>query len=129
MSIHKSKGLEFNVVFVSSIEKGFNYQDMKPKIVYDQDLGIGVNFVSEGIDYKTITKDAINLKAKKEKISEEMRVFYVALTRAKERLILVGFQKDVNNELTELENELSISKSKEKIDPNLLEKRQITFHG
>ena len=123
MSIHKSKGLEFNVVFVSSIEKGFNYQDMKPKIVYDQDLGIGVNFVSEGIDYKTITKDAINLKAKKEKISEEMRVFYVALTRAKERLILVGFQKDVNNELTELENELSISKSKEKIDPNLLEKK------
>ena len=122
MSIHKSKGLEFNVVFLSSIEKGFNFQDMKPKIVYDQDLGIGVNFVSEGMDYKILTKDAINLKAKKEKISEEMRVLYVALTRAKERLILVGFQNDVEKKLNDFENELAVSKSNEKIDPNLLAK-------
>lgn len=122
MSIHKSKGLEFNVVFLSSIEKGFNFQDMRPKIVYDQDLGIGVNFVSEGMDYKILTKDAINLKAKKEKISEEMRVFYVALTRAKERLILVGFQNDVEKKLYDFENELTISKSDRKIDPNLLAK-------
>ena len=122
MSIHKSKGLEFNVVFVSSIEKGFNFQDMKPKIVYDQELGIGVNFVSEGMDYKIPTKDAINLKAKKEKISEEMRVLYVALTRAKERLILVGYQNDVDKKLHDFENELTISKSEGKINTNILEK-------
>lgn len=114
MSIHKSKGLEFNVVFICSIEKEFNFQDSKPKIVYDQDVGLGVNFVSEGIDYKTITKEAINIKAKKEQISEEMRVLYVALTRAKERLFLVGYQKDVNKKLNELSNE--------KINPAIIQK-------
>lgn len=99
MSIHKSKGLEFPIVFVCNVGKKFNEQDLKQKITLDQDMGIGVNYVSEGLEYSTLTKTAINLKGKKEMLSEEMRILYVALTRAKEKLIIIGTDKDARKKL------------------------------
>ena len=99
MSIHKSKGLEFPVVFVCNVGKKFNEQDLREKITLDQDMGIGVNYVGEGIEYSTLTKAAINIKGKKEMLSEEMRILYVALTRAKEKLIIIGTDKDAQKKL------------------------------
>ena len=87
MSIHKSKGLEFPVVFLCNVGRKFNEQDMKNKIVLDQDLGIGANYIDNINEYSTLAKQAINLKIKKEMISEEMRILYVALTRARQKCI------------------------------------------
>ncbi len=99
MSIHKSKGLEFPVVFLCKAGKKINLQDLNDKIVYDQDLGFGVNYIKEGMEYPTLTKEAIKIKMKKETISEEMRVLYVALTRAKEKLIIIGTDKNAQENL------------------------------
>jgi ATP-dependent helicase/nuclease subunit A len=97
MSIHKSKGLEFPVVFVSGTGKGFNLQDMNKSILLHQDLGFGPDFVDykRRISYPTVPKQAIKYKAKLESLSEEMRVLYVAFTRAKEKLIITGAVKDI----------------------------------
>ncbi len=94
MSIHKSKGLEFPIVFLCNVGKKFNEQDLREKVVLDHDIGIGVNYVGENIEYTTLTKEAINIKAKKESLSEEMRILYVALTRAKEKIVIIATDKD-----------------------------------
>lgn len=92
MSIHKSKGLEFPVVFVSGLGKKFNKKDLNRKILFHHELGLGPDFVDSKrrIYYPTIIKQAIAKKMKFEGYSEEMRILYVALTRAKEKLILTG---------------------------------------
>lgn len=92
MSIHKSKGLEFPVVFVSGCGKKFNFQDMYKSVLLHQELGFGPDFVDykKRIKYPSIPKQAIAQKVKIETLSEEMRILYVALTRAKEKLILTG---------------------------------------
>jgi ATP-dependent helicase/nuclease subunit A len=98
MSIHKSKGLEFPVVFVSGTGKGFNLQDMNKKILLHQDLGFGPDFVDHKrrIFYSTAAKQALKFKIKTESLSEEMRVLYVAFTRAKEKLIITGAVRDLD---------------------------------
>ena len=92
MTIHKSKGLEFPIVFVSTLGKQFNAMDTKKNFVIHHDLGIGTAFID--LDYRiktnTIARVAISSKMNVENISEELRVLYVALTRAKEKLILTG---------------------------------------
>ena len=93
MSIHKSKGLEFPVVFLCGVGKQFNLQDLTNKVRFNQDLGIGVDFINEYTRYSTLAKEAINIKARNEAISEEMRLLYVALTRAKEKLVIIGSDK------------------------------------
>lgn len=92
MSIHKSKGLEFPVVILSGLGKGFNMQDLNQKILFHGELGYGPDFVdiSKRISYQTVLKQALKKKIKMETLSEEMRILYVALTRAKEKLILTG---------------------------------------
>ena len=92
MSIHKSKGLEFPVVFVSGLSKSFNMQDSRPAVILDMDLGLGMDFVNtkRRIKGKTLRKNAVALKLKEDMLSEELRLFYVALTRAKEKLILTA---------------------------------------
>ncbi|MBF0987413.1 MAG: helicase-exonuclease AddAB subunit AddA, partial [Clostridiales bacterium] len=90
MSIHKSKGLEFPIVFVSGITKRVNESDYRTKIAYDQDLGFGIKYIDEISEYDTISKRALKIKSFKEMLAEEMRILYVALTRAKEKLVLVG---------------------------------------
>lgn len=101
MSIHKSKGLEFPVVFVSGMGKTFNNQDSKSKLVIHPDLGIGPDF----IDYKkrvkapTLLKKAIQKQTVLENLGEELRVLYVALTRAKEKLIMTGYVKKFEDQM------------------------------
>lgn len=92
MSIHKSKGLEFPVTFVCGLAKNFNKKDTTASLVTDVDLGLGVKYVN--VSQRTITdtlrKNAIAAKLLADSIAEEIRVLYVALTRAKEKLILTG---------------------------------------
>lgn len=98
MSIHKSKGLEFPVVFVSGLGKQFNLQDLNSTMLLHQDLGFGMNYVDveKRISYPTMFKDVIRAKIKRETLSEEMRILYVALTRAREKLILTGTVKNTD---------------------------------
>lgn len=93
MSIHKSKGLEFPVVFLSGTGKQFNMQDLNNKILLHPEIGIGVKYIDYDmqIEYDTLSKQAMRNQIMLETLSEEMRVLYVALTRAKEKLIITGY--------------------------------------
>lgn len=95
MSIHKSKGLEFPVVILAGMSKKMNKRDAAGELVIDNELGIGVNVVSVEKRTKntTLVKSAISRKIIRESISEEMRVLYVAMTRAREKLIMLGTLK------------------------------------
>ena len=124
MSIHKSKGLEFPLVFLCNSNKKFNTQDLNNQILLHQDLGLGVNYIDSDkkLQYSTLAKEAIKIKSKEEIISEEMRVLYVALTRAKERLIVTGISRDLEKELKEKEQLLSLYSKQDKINTNILKK-------
>lgn len=94
MTIHKSKGLEYHICYFSGFDKPFNLDDLKSRILFDNKYGIVIPFDDEGID-NVITKDIIKNNYVKEDISERIRLLYVALTRAKEKMIIVGcFDKD-----------------------------------
>lgn len=95
MSIHKSKGLEFPVVFLSGGGKNFNLMDINKSLLFHQELGLGPDYVDPDrrISYPSIVKLALRRKIKLETLSEEMRILYVALTRAKEKLIITGTAK------------------------------------
>ncbi|HPA54465.1 MAG TPA: 3'-5' exonuclease, partial [Bacillota bacterium] len=97
MSIHKSKGLEFPVVFLCGAGKGFNLTDTAKNILLHHELGIGPDFIDHKrrIWYPSIFKQALKYKIKLENLSEEMRILYVAFTRAKEKLIITGAVKDI----------------------------------
>lgn len=93
MSIHKSKGLEFPLVFVASLGRKFNLSDAgRPMVLMHRELGLGPYRVElDGpVEYPTFARNAVAQKIRQESKAEEMRVLYVALTRARERLILVG---------------------------------------
>lgn len=125
MSIHKSKGLEFPVVFLSSTGKNFNLKDLREKILIHQEIGFGPNYENSElkIEYPTLAKEAIKMVSKRESISEEMRVLYVALTRAKEKLIITGIEKDLQKSIESKEKELQIYETEDiaKINPKILE--------
>ncbi|KKM08756.1 hypothetical protein SY88_21820 [Clostridiales bacterium PH28_bin88] len=97
MSIHKSKGLEFPVVFVADLGKQFNFRDLSGDVLVHRDLGIGAVLVDPGarIKYPTLAHTAIQQRCRVEGLAEELRVLYVALTRARERLVLVGSARDL----------------------------------
>lgn len=125
MSIHKSKGLEFPIVFLASCHKKVNLQDLSDSLLLHQEYGIGPQYINyeKMVEYSTSAKDALRIVMKDEAISEEMRILYVALTRAKEKLIITGvttnYEKDEKNRL----KELSIYKNDNgKIHPILLKK-------
>ena len=126
MSIHKSKGLEFPVVFLSSTGKKFNMQDLNKKVLLHQDIGLGPTYTNyeEKIEYPTLAKEAIKIVTKREVLAEEMRVLYVALTRAKEKLVITGIEKDVNDSIDSKQKELEIYKDniENKMNPNLVGK-------
>ena len=92
MSIHKSKGLEFPVVFVSGLSKRFNMQDANQSLIVDMDLGVAVDYVDSvrRIKNKTLRRTVLSAKMKEDNLAEELRVLYVALTRAREKLILTS---------------------------------------
>ena len=125
MSIHKSKGLEFPIVFLSSTGKNFNLKDLRDKILIHQEIGFGPNYENSElkIEYPTLAKEAIKMVSKRESISEEMRVLYVALTRAKEKLIITGIEKDLQKSIESKEKELQIYETEDiaKINPKILE--------
>jgi len=92
MSIHKSKGLEFPVVFVAGLGKKFNFKDLNKTMLFHKSQGLGPQLVDPeaGVTYPTVARLALKHRLKLEALAEEMRILYVALTRAREKLILVG---------------------------------------
>ena len=97
MSIHKSKGLEFPVCFVAGLSKKFNMQDVSGRLIADVDMGVGVDYIDSTLRVQshTLKKKAVALKMKIDALGEEMRVLYVAMTRAKEKLILTAMTSDI----------------------------------
>lgn len=113
MSIHKSKGLEFPIVIVSGMGKNFNKQDTRSKMVLHPELGIGLDYMDgkKRIKSPTIAKKAIAKQIDLENLGEELRVLYVALTRAKEKLILTGTLKDAAEKLEFYRQQANLSKA------------------
>ena len=125
MSIHKSKGLEFPVVFLCNSHKKFNMQDLNDNILLHQDIGFGPTIMdtTRKIKYSSIAKDAIKLKMKQETLSEEQRILYVALTRAKEKLYITGRSKDFNKYVQDKNKVLEMYESENiKLDAKLMKK-------
>lgn len=102
MSIHKSKGLEFPVVIMAGLNKQINKTDARNKLVIDRELGIGTDYVNLTRQTKTPTliKGAIARKILRDSISEEERVLYVAMTRAREKLIMVGGVASIDKKMS-----------------------------
>ncbi len=96
MSIHKSKGLEFPVCFVSGLSKKFNMQDTTGPLLADVDMGIGVDYIDSvrRVQSRTLRKNTIAMKLKLDSLSEELRILYVAMTRAREKLFLTAVVSD-----------------------------------
>ena len=125
MSIHKSKGLEFPVAIISRTDKKFNQKDLNESILLHQDIGFGMQYINydRKIEYTTATKEAIKIKTKEESIAEEMRILYVALTRAKEKLIITGVENDFTKSIEQKKELLEIyEKENYKINHLVLKK-------
>ncbi|MTI49300.1 MAG: helicase-exonuclease AddAB subunit AddA [Firmicutes bacterium] len=100
MSVHKSKGLEFPVVICPGLGKQFNLRDTHEDILLHKDLGLGPKYIDidKRVYSETLPQVAIKRKMKIESLSEEMRILYVALTRAVDKLVLVGSIKNIEKE-------------------------------
>ena len=125
MSIHKSKGLEFPVVFLSSTGKQFNLNDLKEDVLLHQEMGIGAKYIDydKQVKYDTLSKLAIKNKILLETLSEEMRILYVALTRAKEKLFITGVTRDFKKDLEKIDSNIErYPKENDKINPILIKK-------
>ena len=114
MSIHKSKGLQFPVVFLSGLGRRFNKQDLRNKVLVDSEYGIGFDYVDlqEKVKVPALKKQALKLKLETELLGEELRVLYVGMTRAVDKLILTAGTQDLQKLLdkyAEAGKSLSIS--------------------
>ncbi|MGN0160897.1 MAG: helicase-exonuclease AddAB subunit AddA [Lachnospiraceae bacterium] len=96
MTIHKSKGLEFPVVFLINTQKNFNNMDSNKKLIIDSDLGVGCDCLDADSRIRKVTavKKAVALRMRMANLSEEQRILYVAMTRAKEKLYITGCVRD-----------------------------------
>ncbi|MBY0121077.1 helicase-exonuclease AddAB subunit AddA [Bacillus sp. S/N-304-OC-R1] len=101
MTIHSSKGLEFPFVFIAGLGRNFNTMDLKKSFMLDKEFGFAAKYVNaeKRISYPSLPQIAFKRKKKMEMLSEEMRVLYVALTRAKEKLYLVASVKSAAKKL------------------------------
>ncbi|HHY77179.1 MAG TPA: helicase-exonuclease AddAB subunit AddA [Clostridiales bacterium] len=124
MSIHKSKGLEFPVVFLGGTGKRFNLRDTNDVLLLHGELGFGIDLVDpiRRIYYSTVPKLAIKQRIKLESLSEEMRVLYVAMTRAKEKLIITGCDNDMEKSLNRWS--AALDSQEEKLPPDLVVRGQ-----
>ena len=104
MSIHKSKGLEFPVVFLCGLSRNFNRENLRAQVLCDKTLGLGMSVVDPGnrVRYPTVAKRAMVVSATAESLSEELRVLYVAMTRARDRLIMTYAAKSAEKELQKI---------------------------
>ncbi len=101
LSVHKAKGLEFPVVFVMDLGRRFDFKDIRQDVLYHRRLGLGPVFVDAeaGIKYPTVAHAALSGAIVRESMAEEMRILYVAMTRAREKLFLVGSTRDLAGNL------------------------------
>ena len=101
MSIHKSKGLEFPVVFLAGMGKKFNRQDVYGKVLIDPELGIAADYLDaeHRVKTSTIKKNVLRRKMELDSLGEELRVLYVAMTGAKEKLIMTGTDRSLGKTL------------------------------
>lgn len=104
MSIHKSKGLEFPVVFLCNLSRKFNQESLRAQILCDKELGLGLSVADhdQRIRYPSVSKRAIAAKMAAESVSEEMRVLYVAMTRARDRLIMTYAAQKLESDLQDI---------------------------
>ena len=104
MSIHKSKGLEFPVVFLCGLAREFNTDSQRAQILCDQELGLGLSVADSAsrIRYPSIAKRAISTKIAAQGLSEELRVLYVAMTRAKDRLVMTYASRSLSSDLRDI---------------------------
>ena len=114
MSIHKSKGLEFPVVFLCGLSRGFNQESARAQVLCDKDLGLGLACVDAKlrVRYPTLAKRAISVKTQRESVSEELRVLYVAMTRARDRLIMTFADKKLADKLADIAMRLDMTDSR-----------------
>lgn len=103
MTIHKSKGLEFPVCFVAGLDRKFNLRDTTKQVLMDADWGIAMNYIDSKrqVTGKTLHKQMLAEKLKRDSLGEETRVLYVAMTRAKQRLYLTAATKKAEERLLE----------------------------
>lgn len=111
LSIHKSKGLEYPVVFLAGLSRRFNQESANAQVLCDKELGIGLCSVDtkQRIRYPTIAKKAIAAKILHDSISEELRVLYVAMTRARDRLIMTYADKNLEGDLQDIAMRMDMS--------------------
>ena len=104
MSIHKSKGLEFPVVFLCGLGRQFNQESKRAAVLCHKELGIGIMAADSNrrVRYPTAARRAISAKISADSLSEEMRVLYVAMTRAKDRLIMTYSSNDLQKEVSDM---------------------------
>ena len=109
MSIHRSKGLEFPIVFLCGLDRQFNDSDLQAPILFHSELGLGPKRTdrSRMLRYPTIARDAVALTLKRESRAEEMRLLYVAMTRAEQKLVLFTTVNGSRSSLSTLVNEAS----------------------
>ena len=131
MSIHKSKGLEFPVAIISRADKKFNLRDLSDSILMHQDIGFGMQYINyeRRIEYTTATKEAIKIKTREEAIAEEMRILYVALTRAKEKIIITGVENDFEKSIEQKRELLKIYERENGKINHLLLKKFLSYLG
>ena len=109
MSIHKSKGLEFPVVFLCDTARRFNRQDSRDTVLVHPELGLGPKLTDtqRRVEYPTLARNAIKLRLEREMLSEEMRLLYVAMTRARERLFITAALKDPEAAIAKAESSIT----------------------
>jgi len=100
MSIHKSKGLEFPVTFVAGMSKRFNIQDANQSMIADMDMGLATDYVDpeRRLRNRTLRRAVLSVKLREDNLSEELRVLYVALTRAKEKLVMTASMENAREQ-------------------------------
>lgn len=118
MSIHKSKGLEFPICFVAALSRRFN-DDKKDEVQLHRDLGLGIRYKDRQtmLRYNTMPRSAVDLALDRESKSEELRVLYVAMTRAREKLYLISSHKNCEKFIGDVESKLVMSN---KVDPHIV---------
>lgn len=104
MSIHRSKGLEFPVVFIGDTARQFNRSDLRGSVLVHPELGLGPKFTdaARGIEYPTLARRAVANRLERELLSEELRLLYVAMTRARERLFITCAMADTQKTMDKL---------------------------